>query len=69
MAIMLNENEVKEKIITLRSGNALLEIVSEIGGSITRYCLKTEKQTLNFCVQQFNQGLLSTTQGKWQVSH
>ena len=45
---MLNENEVKENKLTLRSINALLEIVPEIGGSITCYCLKTEKQTLNF---------------------
>ena len=48
MAIMLNENEVKEKKLTLRSGNALLEIVPEIGGSITRYCLKTEKADFEF---------------------
>ena len=43
---MLNENEVKEKKLTLRSRNALLEIVPEIGGSITRYCLKTKEQVL-----------------------
>ena len=57
MAIMLNENEVKEKKLTLRSRNALLEIVPEIGGSITRYCLKTEKQTLNFLRPAIQSGL------------
>ncbi|RTZ87925.1 MAG: aldose 1-epimerase, partial [SAR324 cluster bacterium] len=57
MAIMLNENEVKEKKLTLRSRNALLEIVPEIGGSITRYCLKTEKQTLNFLRPVIQSGL------------
>ena len=43
---MLNVNEVKEKILTLRSGNALLAIIPEVGGCITRYCLKTEEQDL-----------------------
>ena len=43
---MLNENEVKEKIITLRSGNAKLAIIPEVGACITRYCLKTEEQVL-----------------------
>ena len=43
---MLNVNEVKEKILTLRSGNALLAIIPEVGGCITRYCLKTEEQVL-----------------------
>ena len=46
MASMLNENEVKEKIITLRSGNAKLAIIPEVGACITRYCLKTEEQVL-----------------------
>ena len=46
MARMLNVNEVKEKILTLRSGNALLAIIPEVGGCITRYCLKTEEQVL-----------------------
>ncbi|MEC8939471.1 MAG: aldose 1-epimerase, partial [SAR324 cluster bacterium] len=43
---MLNENEVKEKIITLRSRNAKLAIIPEVGACITRYCLKTEEQVL-----------------------
>ena len=43
---MLNENEVKEKILNLRSGNTLLAIIPEVGGCITRYCLKTEEQVL-----------------------
>ena len=43
---MLNENEVKEKIITLRSGNAKLAIIPEVGACITRYFLKTEEQVL-----------------------
>ncbi|MDP6742897.1 MAG: aldose 1-epimerase [SAR324 cluster bacterium] len=46
MASMLNENEVKEKIITLRSRNAKLAIIPEVGACITRYCLKTEEQVL-----------------------
>ena len=46
MARMLNVNEVKEKILTLRSGNALLAIIPEVGGCITRYCLITEEQVL-----------------------
>jgi aldose 1-epimerase len=46
MARMLNVNEVKEKNLTLRSGNALLAIIPEVGGCITRYCLKTEEQVL-----------------------
>ena len=46
MASMLNENEVKEKILNLRSGNTLLAIMPEVGGCITRYCLKTEEQVL-----------------------
>ena len=41
---MLNQNELKEKILTIRSGNVLLSIIQEIGGYITRYCLKTEEQ-------------------------
>ena len=45
---MLSVNEVKEKILTLRSGNALLAIIPEVGGCITRYCLKTEEQVLEF---------------------
>ena len=43
MASMLNENEVKEKILNLRSRNTLLSIIPEVGGCITRYCLKTEE--------------------------
>ena len=43
---MLNENEVKEKILNLRSGNTLLANMPEVGGCITRYCLKTEEQVL-----------------------
>ncbi|MBT5794580.1 MAG: aldose 1-epimerase [Deltaproteobacteria bacterium] len=46
MASMLNENEVKEKILNLRSGNTLLAIMPEVGGCITRYCLKNEEQVL-----------------------
>ena len=42
------EKEAKDNILTLRAGNALLEIIPEVGGSITRYCLVTEEQTLNF---------------------
>ena len=43
---MLNENEVKEKILNLLFGNTLLAIMPEVGGCITRYCLKTEEQFL-----------------------
>ena len=43
---MLNENEVKEKILNLCSRNTLLAIMPEVGGCITRYCLKTEEQVL-----------------------
>jgi hypothetical protein len=47
MASMLNENEVKEKILNMRSENTLLTIMPEVGGCcITRYCLKTEEQVL-----------------------
>ena len=60
---MSPEKEAKKNILTLRAGNALLEILTKVGGSITRYCLVTEEQTLNFCVQRFNQGLLNTNQG------
>ena len=42
------EKEAKDNILTLRAGNALLEIIPEVGGAITRYCLVTEEQTLNF---------------------
>jgi len=42
------EKEAKDNILTLRAGNAFLEIIPEVGGSITRYCLVTEEQTLNF---------------------
>ena len=45
---MSPEKEAKDNILTLRAGNALLEIIPEVGGSITRYCLVTEGQTLNF---------------------
>ena len=45
---MSPHKEAKENILTLRAGNALLEILTEVGGSITRYCLVTEEQTLNF---------------------
>ena len=45
---MLSVNEVKEKILTLRSGNALLAIIPEVGGCITRYFLKNEEQVLEF---------------------
>ena len=45
---MSPEKEAKDNILTLRAGNALLEIIPEVGGSITRYCLVTEEQTLNF---------------------
>ena len=45
---MSPEKEAKENILTLRAGNALLEIIPEVGGSITRYCLVTEEQTFNF---------------------
>ena len=43
---MLDENEVKEKILNQRSGNTLLAIMPEVGGCITRYCLKNEEQVL-----------------------
>ena len=46
MSSTLNENKVKEKILKLRSGNTLLSIIPEVGGSITRYCLKTEEYFL-----------------------
>tara|TARA_B110000116_G_scaffold254474_1_gene252029 strand:+ start:501 stop:701 length:201 start_codon:yes stop_codon:yes gene_type:complete len=46
MESMLNENEVKEKILNLRSGNTLLAIMPEVGGCITRYCLKNEEKVL-----------------------
>ena len=46
MGYMLDENEVKEKILNLRSGNTLLAIMPEVGGCITRYCLKNEEEVL-----------------------
>jgi len=36
---MSPEKEAKENILTLSAGNAMLEIIPEVGGSITRYCL------------------------------
>ncbi len=45
---MSPEKEAKENILTLRAGNTLLEIIPEVGGSITCYCLVTEEQTFNF---------------------
>ena len=43
---MSPEKEAKENILTLRAGNALLEIIPEVGGSITRYCLvRSEEHT------------------------
>ena len=43
---MYFEKEAKESLLTLKCGNALLEILPEVGGCITRYCLETKKQTL-----------------------
>ncbi len=43
---MYFEKEAKESVLTLKYGNALLEILPEVGGCITRYCLETKKQTL-----------------------
>jgi galactose mutarotase-like enzyme len=57
MESMLNENEVKEKILNLRSGNILLAIMPEVGGYITRYCLKTEEQVLELMRQATQAGL------------
>ena len=57
MASMLNENEVKENTLTLRSGNALLAIIPEVGGCITRYCLKTEEQVLDLMRPATHAGL------------
>ena len=54
---MLNVNEVKEKILTLHSGNALLAILPEVGGYITRYCLKTEEQVLELMRHSTQVGL------------
>ena len=45
---MSPDKEAKDNILTLRAANALLGIIPEVGGSITRYCLVTEEQTLNF---------------------
>ena len=43
---MYYEKEAKESLLTLKYGNALLEILPAVGGCITRYCLETEKQIL-----------------------
>ena len=59
MASMLNENEVKENTLTLRSGNALLAIIPEVGGCITRYCLKTEEQVLDLMRPATHAGLVA----------
>ena len=40
---MSPEKEAKENILTFRAGNALLEIIPEVGGLITRYCFVTEE--------------------------
>ena len=46
MVNMLSQNKLIEKILTLCSENALLEIIPEVGGYITRYCLKNEERVL-----------------------
>ena len=51
------EIEAKENILTLPAGNALLEIIPEVGGSITRYCLVSEEQTFNFLRPASHTGL------------
>ena len=65
MANMFNENEVKEKILNLRSGNTLLSIIPEVGGCITRYCLKTEEQILELMSQATQAGLSAKIHWKW----
>ena len=59
---MLNQNEVKEKILTLRSGNALLAIIPEVGGYITRYCLKNKEQILELMRPATTSGLAAKNQ-------
>ena len=54
---MLNANEVKEKFLTLSTGNALLSIIPEVRGCNTRYCLKTEEQVLELLLPATPAGL------------
>ncbi len=54
---MLNENEVKEKILNLRYRNTLLAIMPKVGGCITRYCLKTEERVLELMRPAIQAGL------------
>ena len=56
---MPNENEVKEKVLSLRSGNALLAIIPEYGAWITRYCFKTEEQYLERMRPATQEGLFT----------
>ena len=45
---MYFEKEAKESVLTLKYGNAMLEILPEVGGCITRYCVESKKQILEF---------------------
>ena len=67
---MYFEKEAKESVLTLKYGNALLEILPEVGGCITRYCLETKKQTLELLRPLPHKlGLLLKIRWKWQVFH
>ena len=46
MVLILDENEVKEKILNLHSRNTFIAIMPEFRGCIARYCLKTEEEVL-----------------------
>ena len=50
------EKETKGSVLTLNYGNALLEILPEVGGCITRYCLG-KKQTLELLSPATQAGL------------
>ena len=49
----------KETVLTLNYGNALLEILPEIGGCITRYCLETNEQVLELLRPATQAGIAS----------
>ena len=56
---MYFEKEAKKSVLTLKCGNALLEILPEIGGCITRYCLENKKQTLELLRPATQAGLVA----------
>ena len=55
---MYFEKETKGSVLTLNYGNAQLEILPEVGGCITRYCLE-KKQTLELLRPATQAGLVA----------